>query len=157
MKRQMFVIGLAVALTLILTSVVYAESVRGTGELRAWGDGLAGVQGDIEEITVSGNGTLFIRDRGGDGEWTVSGTGRRRDLANGWIAYYGFDGDVEAHGSQITVLLSGYDIDLWAKGTGAALLYGEGGYETKHGDGPWSGELSWSSELEAIQLQAPAQ
>lgn len=157
MKRQMFVIGLVLTLTLILAPVVCAEGVRGTGELHAWGDGLAGVRGDIEEITISGNGTLFIRDRSGDGEWTVSGTGRRRDLANGWTAYYGFDGAVEAHGSQITVLLSGYDIDLQAKGTGAALLYGEGGYATKHGDSPWSIEMSWSSELEAIQLQVPAQ
>lgn len=157
MKRQMFVIGLALTLTLILTSVVCAEGVRGTGELHAWGDGMAGVRGDVEEIIISGNGTLFIRDQGGDGEWTVSGTGRQRDLANGWTAYYGFDGAVEAHGSQITVLLSGYDIDLQAKGTGAALLYGEGGYATKQSDGPWSVELSWSSELEAIQLQAPAQ
>jgi len=157
MKRRIFAIGLAVSLTLILASVVYAEGVRGTGELRAWGNGLAGVRGDIEEITISGNGTLFIRDRGGDGEWTVSGAGRRRDLPNGWIAYYGFNGDVEAHGSQITVLLNGYDIDLQATGTGAALLYGEGGYATRRGDGPWSVELSWLSELKTIQLQAPAQ
>jgi len=156
MKRKMFVIGLALTLTLILTSAVYAEGVRGTGELHAWGDGMAGVRGNVE-VSITGNGTLFIRDLEGDGEWTVSGDGGRNDLPNGWTVYYGFNGTVEAHGSRITVLLSGYDVDLWAKGTGAALLYGEGGYETKHGDGHWSGELSWSSEFEPVQLQAPAQ
>jgi hypothetical protein len=151
MKGVGVAIGLAVSLLVLLTSAVYAEELRGTGELHAWGDGMAGVQGDVE-TTITGNGMLLIRDRAGDGEWTVSGIGRRRPLPRGWTAYIGFDGTVEAEGSCITVLLSGYDIELWAEGTGVALLFGEGGYEIRHGDGEWSSDRPWPKKLERIRL-----
>jgi hypothetical protein len=139
MKKVGAAIGLAVSLIIVLTSAAYAADMRGTGELHVWGDGMAAVRGDIE-TTITGNGILMIRDHGGDGEWTVSGTGRRRDLPGGWTIYLGFGGTVEARGSRISVLISGYDIDLRAEGTGAAILYGEGRYETRHGDGEWSRE-----------------
>jgi hypothetical protein len=144
---------MAVSLLSILTSAVYAADLRGTGELHAWGDGMAGVRGDVE-VTVTGNGMLLIRDRGGGGEWTVSGTGRRRHLPGGWTIYLGFSGNVEAQGSRITVLISGYDIELWAEGTGVVLLFGEGGYETRHGEDPWSTERPWPSEVDAVRLAA---
>jgi hypothetical protein len=114
---------------------------------------MAGVGGDVE-VTVTGNGMLFIRDRGGDGEWTVSGTGRRRHLPGAWTMYLGFSGTVEAEGSRITILMSGYDIELWAEGTGVVLLFGEGGYETRHGDDDWSAEHPWPREVEAVRLSA---
>jgi hypothetical protein len=138
---------------LILTSAVYAAELRGTGALHAWGDGMAGVRGNVE-TTVTGNGMLLIRDRGGDGEWDVSGIGRRRHLPGGWTMYLGYSGTVEAEGSRITVLISGYDIELWAEGTGVVLLFGEGGYETRHGDEPWSSEHPWPSEVDIVRLNA---
>jgi hypothetical protein len=151
MRRVAYAIGLAVSLLAMLTATVYAADLRGTGELHAWGDGMAGVRGDVE-TTITGNGLLMIRDHDGDGEWTVSGTGRRRDLPSGWTIYVGFGGTVEAEGSCITVLLSGYDIELWAEGTGVALLYGEGGYHTRHGDGDWANERPWPDEVDAVRL-----
>jgi hypothetical protein len=153
MKRVAYAVGLAVALLVILTSAVYAEELRGTGELHAWGDGMAGVAGNVE-VTVTGNGMLFIRDRGGDGEWTVSGTGRRRHLPGGWTMYLGFSGTVEAEGSRINILMSGYDLELWAEGTGVVFLFGEGGYETRHGEDAWSDERAWPGKLEAVRLPA---
>lgn len=148
MKKQVFAIGLAVALTLILASVVYAEGVQGTGELHAWGDGLAGLRGD-GEVTVAGNGILYFRDHNGDAEWSVSSKGGRRDLLNGWIVYYGFDGTFEAQGSRITVVLSGYDVDLWATGTGVVMLRGNGEYEIN------DHHFQWTAELEPIRLGQP--
>jgi len=145
MKKQVFAIGLAVALTLVLVSVVYAEGIRGTGELHAWGDGLAGVRGD-GEVTVTGNGILYFRDHSGDAEWSVSGDGERYDLPSGWIIYYGFDGTFEAEGSRITVALSGYDVELWAKGTGVAVLRGNGEYEVN------GRRFQWTAEFEPIRL-----
>ncbi|MGD8967435.1 MAG: hypothetical protein PVI07_08000 [Anaerolineae bacterium] len=153
MKRVGYAVAMAVSLLLILTSAVYAADLRGTGALHAWGDGMAGVQGDVE-TTVTGNGLLFIRDRGGDGEWTVSGTGRRKHLPGGWTMYLGFSGTVEAQGSRITVLMSGYDIELRAEGTGVALLFGEGRYETRHGDDAWSNERPWPSKVKLVRLGA---
>jgi hypothetical protein len=151
MSKVGYAVGLTVVLLVILTSAVYAADLRGTGAVHAWGDGIAGVQGRVE-VTVTGNGILFIRDRAGDGEWTVSGTGRRKDLPGGWTMYIGFSGTVEARGSRITVLMSGYDIDLRARGTGVALLFGEGRYRTRHGDGPWSSERPWPSDVKAVRL-----
>jgi hypothetical protein len=153
MKRVAYAFGLAVSLILALTSVVFAADLRGTGEVHAWGDGMAGVQGNVE-TTVTGNGMLLIRDRGGDGEWSVSGTGRRRHLPGGWTMVIGFGGTVEAQGSRITVLLSGYDIDLRAEGTGVVLLFGEGGYVIRHGDDPWSSERPWPSQVETVRLSS---
>jgi hypothetical protein len=151
MKRAAVAAGLAVSLLLLLSSVAFAADLRGTGEVHAWGDGMAGVEGNVE-TTVTGNGVLFIRDRGGDGEWSVSGTGRRRHLPGGWTMVIGFGGTVEAQGSRITVVLSGYDIDLWAEGTGVVLLFGEGGYVTRHGDEPWSTERPWPNKVEKVRL-----
>jgi hypothetical protein len=68
--------------------------------------------------------------------------------------YLGFSGTVEAQGSRITVLMSGYDIELRAEGTGVALLFGEGRYETKHGDDAWSNERPWPSKVKLVRLGA---
>ena len=151
MKKVVYAIGLAASLLLILSSAAFGAELQGTGEVHAWGDGMAGVEGNVE-TTMTGNGMLFIRDRGGDGDWNVSGTGRRRHLPGGWTMVIGFGGTVEARGSRITVLLSGYDIDLWAEGTGVALLFGEGGYVARHGDAPWSTERPWPSKVAKVRL-----
>ena len=153
MKKCLTPATLTLVLLLATVSTVSAEGIHGTGELHAWGDGLAGVRGDCE-ITVSGNGVLYFRDHEGDATFSAAGFGERRDLSSGWIVYFGFNGTFEAQGSRITVALSGYDIDLWAEGTGVAILFGEGGYETRHGDDPWSTERLWPSEVEAVRLNA---
>ncbi len=145
MRKWSIIGGLVVALLVASVSTAWAAGVRGTGELHAWGDGLAGVRGD-GEVTISGNGVLYFRDHAGDAHWSVSGTGERHDLPSGWIVYYGFDGTFEASGSRITVALSGYNVDLWAKGTGLAVLHGDGEYEVN------GHRFFWRSDFEPIQL-----
>ncbi len=148
MKKRMVVCGLVLALLLAAVPTAWAEGFQGTGELHAWGDGLAGVRGE-GEVTVTGNGVLYFRDHAGDAEWSASGQGQRHDLPNGWIVYYGFNGTFEAQGSRITVTLSGYDVELWASGTGVAVLRGRGEYEI-NGE-----QFQWTAEFEPIQLGAP--
>lgn len=150
MKKWFVAGGLVLALLLLTVSPAWAEGVKGAGELHAWGDGLAGVRGD-GEVTITGNGVLYFRDQNGDAEWSVSGEGDRRNLPSGWIVYYGFNGTFEAEGSRITVALSGYDVELWAEGTGAAVLRGDGEYEIN------GHRFSWTSDFEPIQLKAPDQ
>jgi hypothetical protein len=50
--------------------------------------------------------------------------------------------------------MSGYDIELRAEGTGVALLFGEGRYETRHGDDAWSNERPWPSKAKPVRLGA---
>lgn len=150
MRKWTIASGLTLALLLATVSPAWAEGIKGTGELHAWGDGLAGVRGD-GEVTITGNGVLYFRDHAGDAQWSASGRGERRDLPSGWIVYYGFDGTFEAEGSRITVALSGYNVELWAEGTGVAVLYGNGEYEIN------GHHFLWTSDLEPIQLSAPSQ
>jgi len=150
MKKGLVIGGLVLALLLVAVPIAWAEGIRGTGELHAWGDGLAGVRGD-GEVTVSGNGILYFRDHTGDAQWSISGKGERCDLPSGWIVYYGFDGTFEASGSRITVALSGYDVDLWAKGTGIAVLHGNGEYEIN------GHRFFWRSDFEPIPLGPQSQ
>jgi hypothetical protein len=150
MKKRIVVSGLVLSLLLANVSTAWAAGVGGTGELHAWGDGMAGVRVD-GEVTVTGNGVLYFRDLAGDAEWSVSGNGCRRVLPSGWIVYYGFSGTFEAQGNRFTVVLSGYDIELWAQGTGGAVLRGHGEYEVN------GQSFDWMSDSEPIRLQAPDQ
>lgn len=146
MNKRTILVGLLLALTVALTSVGYADAIRGTGTLRAWGDGLAGLRGE-GHVEVTGSGALFFRDHYGDAEWTISGEGQRFDLRHGWIAWYGFEGHFEATGSRISVALVGTGITLEAEGTGVAVLQGEGEYEV-------NGRLHpWTAEFEPIRLE----
>lgn len=146
MKRWFIIGGLMLVLALAAAPAAQAAGIRGTGELHAWGDGLAGVRGN-GTVIVSGSGVLYFRDRAGDADWSVSGTGERRDLPSGWIIYYGFDGTFQVTGSHITVTLSGYNVDLQAKGTGLAILHGEGEYEVN------GHHFFWRSDFEPIRLE----
>jgi len=121
-------------------AVAYAESGGGNGVLEAQGDGLAGVRGN-GEISIKGNGVLWIKDHAGDAEISVSGKGVRHEMANGWVRYSGFSGEVHVCGSNVTAALSGYDIDLTANGTGRFILRGNGHYHTGTDAGDWSSEI----------------
>jgi tetratricopeptide (TPR) repeat protein len=99
--------------------------VSGTGILIAEGDGIATLSGN-GTIDVSGNGTLVVTDDGGDAQIDVSGFGFKNHTGNTY--YYEGTGSALISGSNITVVVNGTDIDLWAKGTGWALLNGTGTY-----------------------------
>lgn len=125
----------------VLPTAALAESGGGKGTLTAQGDGLAGVRGN-GEISITGNGVLWIKDYAGDAEIEISGSGVRRELPGGWIRYTGFSGEVHAQGSRVTVVLSGYDIDLTATGEGKFVLRGHGSYQTGSTSGEWTSGFS---------------
>jgi len=136
-KRLFSALGLALVAILLMTGAAAAAQGGGTGTLTAQGDGIAGLRGN-GSITISGSGTLYVRDAAGDATINVTGKGVKRELRNGWILYAGFDGQAQISGTQITVALSGINIHLQASGTGKFLLRGEGTYETSHGKGVWT-------------------
>ncbi len=136
-SRIVKALGVAVVLVVLLTGVAAADQGGGTGTLVARGDGLAVLRGDIR-VNLSGAGLLVVRDHAGDAKIHVTGNGYRKELANGTIAYIGFDGKAEISGSSITVALRGRNIKLEANGTGKFLLRGHGTYHTNRIEGEWS-------------------
>ncbi len=153
-RRFTLLTALAVTLTLLgalalAPQPALADSGGGSGTLTAAGDGLAGIRGN-GTVTISGNGILWIKDHNGDASISVSGTGVRRELANGWIRYTGFQGQAVVSGSRITVALSGYDIRLHASGSGRYVLRGNGTYSVER-DGVVIAEGAWA---EAAQVQS---
>jgi hypothetical protein len=125
-----------------LPTFAYAASGEGTGVLTAKGRGTARVSGN-GDVHINGVGTLWIRDDGGDAKIAITGKGKVYRFPNGWIRYVGFEGHAQVKGSNITVKLAGYNIDLIAKGTGSYSLHGRGTYTVngKHGFWPSQGNL----------------
>ena len=90
----------------------------------------------------AGSGQLWIYDRNGDAEITVTGQGRltKTVLANGDIRYYyrGFKGSADISGSDVGIILKGIDMTITADGTGYANLYGSGTYTVNGETGAWT-------------------
>ena len=145
MKRIVLTLVLAWALVFTVAPVAtYAQDVEvsGTGTLTAEGDGRATLYGGGDFSAAAGAGQLWIYDRHGDAEITVSGEGRltKTLLANGDIRYYyrGFKGTATIRGSDVGIILKGIDMNLTATGTGHATLYGSGTYTINGESGTWS-------------------
>ncbi len=156
MKNKSFTLIFSIAMMIALVGAgifapqsAYAQSGGGNGTLKATGDGLAGIRGN-GTVTISGNGILWIRDRAGDAVINVSGNGKRAEK-NGWIRYSGFQGQATVSGSQITVALSGYDINLEATGTGKFILRGNGSY-TVEKDGIIVLDGVWTEEAQVFSI-----
>lgn len=154
-KRSLLVFSIAAGLALLgaawlAPQPALARSGGGTGRLTASGDGLAGLRGD-GTVSISGNGVLWIRDHNGDAVIQVSGSGVRRETANGWIRYVGFDGSATVTGSLVTVALSGYDISLAASGTGKFVLRGDGSYSVEK-DGVAIATGAWTESAEVMTI-----
>jgi hypothetical protein len=136
-KKSYIILVVVLAISLGFASAANADRIEGTGTLTAQGDGVAGLRGK-GSVTISGDGILWFKDHAGDATWSISGEGERRDFPRGWIEYVGFNGEFEAEGSKITVVLSGENISLFAEGTGKVILWGEGTYEVGKIKGEWS-------------------
>lgn len=156
-KNVRWIIGLLalVALLALPTAGFAQEYARGTGVLHATGDGIATIHGEpADYINLSGDGTLYIVDRGGDASIHVSGEGLRREMS--WqgqtlIVYRGFNGRAEISGSDVFVRLVGENIVLDAAGTGRVMLRGTGEYTLSRADGSHR-EGNWLSEGASIQM-----
>lgn len=156
MKNRMFTLVVSLAMVFAVFSVafvapqpVYAQSGGGDGTLTASGSGLAGIRGN-GTVTISGNGILWILDRAGDADINVSGGGTRADMDNGWIRFAGFNGTAIVSGSQITVALSGYGINLEATGTGSYLLRGSGSYSVEKNGVVITGIWTEEAQIQSI-------
>ncbi len=145
MKR--FAMMVLVALLLVvggipLVSYAQGVTVEGTGTLTAEGDGRATLYGGGTVTASAGAGQLWIYDRNGDAEITVTGEGRLRKtvLVNGDIRYYyrGFKGNADIRGSDVGIILKGLDITMNAEGTGRVHLYGDGTYTVNGERGLWT-------------------
>ncbi len=132
MKIKRFVIHaliLSLITALLLPTVALAASGGGAGTLTAWGTGKGVVKGD-GNITVTGNGDLWIYDAAGDAYIYVQGTGVKHEFPSGWVHYRGFNGYAFVSGSQVTVAITGDHLRLYARGSGRFALRGMGNYHT---------------------------
>ncbi|MBT3313893.1 MAG: hypothetical protein HN390_04695 [Anaerolineae bacterium] len=155
MNKKTLILTLAMIFTLVATTAfapqtAYAQSGGGSGTLKANGDGLAGIRGS-GDVSISGSGILWIRDHAGDAVINVSGGRNRREGENGWVRYSGFNGEASVSGSQITVALSGFGIDLEATGTGKFVLRGSGSY-TVEKDGITVLNGVWTEEAQVFSI-----
>lgn len=123
---------LTVLIALLAPTVAMAASGGGSGSLTAWGSGKGVIQGD-GNITVTGNGDLWIYDHAGDARIIVSGDGTKFKNPNGWVHYEGFDGHAQISGSEVTVAISGDHLRMHARGSGRFALRGTGNYRTSGG------------------------
>jgi len=112
--------------------------IGGTGTLLAKGNGSAVIQAN-GTVVVYGNGNLTVRVE--DGKIAVSGEGEKQENSDGSVTYYGF-GSARVSGTGIYVAVEGTELEINARGTGTALLSGEGYYRTAR----MQAEENWTSE-----------
>jgi hypothetical protein len=126
MKKKMLVLmAVLVIASLGFASVASAQSENGMGTLAAEGDGFAGLHG-TGYVRVRGTGVLWVK---GAESIEVQGEGLKKVLPDGWTEYVGFRGTARIRGQNVSVLMAGEGIDLYAIGTGRVILWGEGTYE----------------------------
>ncbi|TQD27624.1 PKD domain-containing protein [Methanolobus vulcani] len=121
--------------------------LTGNGTLYAEGNGTAVLSGNLTiNITADDYAKLVIKDLAGDAYIDVADyessnieSGNSTDNNRAFV-YINVTGDVNINGSRLTVMVSGEDIELYADGTGTAVLSGDGTYEIIDGDesGTWA-------------------
>jgi hypothetical protein len=142
MKKKMLVLmAVLVIASLWFTSVASAGSESGMGTLEAQGDGFAGLHG-TGYVRVRGTGVLWVK---GAESIEVQGDGHKKVFPDGWTEYVGFRGTARIRGQDVSVLMAGEGIDLYAIGSGRVILWGEGTYEI---NGLITGR--WSEAIEIL-------
>jgi PKD repeat protein/uncharacterized protein YoxC len=120
--------------------------LTGNGTLHAEGSGTAVLSGNLTINITADDAKLVIKDLAGDADIDVSNyeisnieSGNSTDNNRAFV-YINVTGDVNINGSRLTVMVSGEDIELYADGTGTAVLSGDGTYEIIDGDesGTWA-------------------
>ncbi len=150
-KRTILVLLVVMAASLLLVAAVSADTIAGTGWIRAQGDGQAALQVKLGTVHISGDGVLWFKDEGNPDVPTVTGYGRRIEYPNGWVQYIGFNGSFHlSEADEFAVILRGEDINLFAAGRGRVYLEGHGRYIIGHGTDTVSG--TWSEKGETLNL-----
>lgn len=153
-KKSVFIMLLLIS-SFFMVSMVSADTLSGTGWLYAQGNGVVVVKGDVDTLHIRGNGILYYKDAGETDTPTVTGTGRRIELPNGWVQYIGFNGTFHlTDADQVIVRIDGRNIHLYAEGTGDVWLRGEGHYRYHNGEELIKG--SWPAEGQSLEI-APAE
>lgn len=132
-----------------LSTTSQAADEVGIGMLKARGAGIAAVQGS-GKARISGHGVLTIHDVDGDAVVEVDGEGRRVELPNGSVVYFGFRGHAHISGPTFRVVMSGANIRLAAAGKGRVHLEGCGQYVVADDLQPWR-DTKVEVELPALQ------
>ena len=102
---------------LFVVSIVSADTLSGTGQVHAQGNGTVVMRGDVKMLHIQGRGSLFFKDSGDVDEPVVTGTGHRIDLPNGWVQYIGFNGTFHLSvADDVIVKLDGRNINLFVEG-----------------------------------------
>ena len=70
-----------------------------------------------------GNGIPWVK---GEESNRVKGYGHKKEFPSGWTEYLGFQGAAVIGGREISLILAGESLDLYAEGRGWAILWGEG-------------------------------
>lgn len=120
--------------------------LSGSGELTAEGDGTAVLSGNLSISIISDGATLVIKDMAGDAtididedEYESSNIDYDNSTDNNRaFVYHNVSGNVYIEGSRLTVMIRGEDIVLTVKGTGTAVLAGDGSYEVEGESGDWA-------------------
>jgi len=149
MKRTILVVlaVVAIAASIGFATVATAaaatapeQNARGVGTVTAQGDGVA-LLGGKGTVDLTGNGILWVNDKGGNATIEVTGYGEKEEFPDGWIQYSGFNGSAHIEGKRIVVMVAGVDVELTAQGHGRVLLWGHGTCEINGITGEWVSAL----------------
>ncbi|MFN8454078.1 MAG: hypothetical protein U0401_05275 [Anaerolineae bacterium] len=104
------ILSLVLLLSLALTGLASAETIRGKGWLHAEGSGAATLRmsGQVE-INGHGVGAVYIY---GAESIQAQGDGRRTDLSGGGVLFRGYEGTIIVIGENMRVKMIGAKIDF---------------------------------------------
>lgn len=124
-------------------SLTYAqEIIAETSLITASGDGTVAFNGS-GEVTIEGDGVLFIVDRTDTATIEINSTTRsyhtqQQARGNTVHTYRHFNGTATIVGDDIAVVIDGISISVSVSGTGSMLLQGDGDYTLDNQTQPWS-------------------
>ena len=136
----------------------------GNGWLHAKGSGRAEISGNgTVEANFTGNssGKVTVIDRAGDAVVSVTGGSEVKDKENETEKEYRYvdvrmyvgAGSVKVSGSRMTVILNSNDMELYANGTGMAILAGKGTYEAgAEGNSSAAQSGTWRGNGAAVRI-----
>lgn len=112
-------------------------SLNGNDILLAKGNGTAVLSGDLDTDMTINDSQLVIKDLAGDAKITITNDDSAivlkldnsvADEPKRALVYSNFTGKASISGSRLTIMVRGNDLDLEVKGTGNAVISGEGTY-----------------------------
>ncbi|MDG6243841.1 MAG: hypothetical protein QCH31_05555 [Methanolobus sp.] len=132
-------------------------ALSGNEDLNAEGDGTAVISGNISiDLTVN-DSKLVVKDLAGDAR--IDGldnaqygssnmdAGNSTDNNRAFV-FMNITADLYIEGSRLTVMVRGSDIELTTRGTGTAVLSGNGTYEIGEESGSWAGNYADPDDVE---------